>query len=98
LSPAGHRRVDELLDQLAEAGADREWLVRFAKSRQAEADEGHADSAADAALGRMLSRQEMDALYSGFATIRDREPLDDVANWANAVLMLLEDAAGDARR
>ena len=30
----------------------------------------------------------------GFRTIRDEEPLDDVADWANAVLALLEDEAG----
>jgi hypothetical protein len=97
LTPEGHRRVDELLDELAAAGANREWLVRFAWSRRAEADTGAPDNATDAELGRHLSGQEIDALYSGFATIRDREPLDDVSAWANAVLQLLEDAAGDAR-
>src|SRR3954452_5046764 len=40
LTPEGHRRVDELLDQLAGAVADREWLVRFARARRAEADAG----------------------------------------------------------
>ena len=41
---------------------------------------------------------EFDAPFTGFATIRDEEPLDDVAAWANAVLALLEDVAGGAIR
>jgi hypothetical protein len=32
-------------------------------------------------------------LTAGFRTIRDQEPLDDVADWANAVVALLEDEA-----
>jgi hypothetical protein len=40
----------------------------------------------------MLSEEELDILTVGFMTIRDQEPLDDVANWANAVLALLADA------
>jgi hypothetical protein len=39
----------------------------------------------------MLSRDELYALLAGFKTIRDEEPLDDVADWANAVVALLED-------
>jgi len=30
-------------------------------------------------------------LATGFTTIRDQESLDDVADWANAVLALRED-------
>ena len=30
LTPEGRERVDELLDQLAEAAGGREWLTRFA--------------------------------------------------------------------
>jgi hypothetical protein len=41
----------------------------------------------------MLTRQELDGLIAGFMTIRDQEPLDDVADWANAVVALLEDEA-----
>jgi hypothetical protein len=41
----------------------------------------------------MLTEQEFDALTAGFITIRDQEPLDDVADWANAVLALLDDEA-----
>jgi hypothetical protein len=33
---------------------------------------------------------------TGFITIRDQEPLNDVGDWANAVLTLLEDEAGGA--
>ena len=43
--------------------------------------------------GRMLTKQELESLRVGFMTIRDQEHLDDVANWANAVLALLEDEA-----
>ena len=98
LTTDGHRRVDELLEQLSAAVANRQWLIRFAKARRAEADTGRVDSAQDAAIDTMLSRSEIDALYTGFATIRDTEQLDDVANWANAVLALLQDAALDRPR
>ena len=92
LTPEGHRRVDELLDQLAEVVADREWLVRFAKARRTEADSGRVDAGA-ADPGEMLSRRELDALMTGFITIRDEEQLDDVTDWANAVVVLLQDDA-----
>jgi len=93
LGPEGHRRVDELLDQLSAAVGEREWLRRFAMARREEADEGRQDAAAEAAIDSMLTSQELDALYTGFATIRDTETRDDVSNWANAVLALLQDAA-----
>lgn len=99
LTRDGHARVDELLRQLAAAaGADHEWLVRFAKSRQSEADTGRTAGAGDPEPARMLTQPEFDALYTGFSTIRDQEPLDDVASWANAVLQLLEDEAGGGIR
>ena len=41
--------------------------------------------------GDRLDSQELDVLTAGFMQIRDQEPLDDVANWANAVLALLQD-------
>jgi hypothetical protein len=91
LTPEGHTRVDELLAQLAEAaGTNRAWLVRFAKARQHEADLGRID-VTDVEPALMLSQPELDALNAGFMTIRDTEQLDDVANWANAVLALLRD-------
>ena len=89
LTPAGHARVDELLEQLARAAGGREWLVRFAKAREAEAE--GAAIADDPA--RRLSREELQALKVGFRTIRDEEPRDDVTDWANAVLALLQDEA-----
>jgi hypothetical protein len=88
LSPEGHRRVDELLDQLAEAAGGHAWLVRFAKAQRDEADTG---AAATATPEHQLSEQELDVLIRGFMTIRDTEQADDVADWANAVLVLLED-------
>src|SRR5262245_23122922 len=89
LTPEGHRRVDELLDQLADVVADREWLVRFTRARRAEADLGRLDPAPD-----VLAPQEIVALAQGFRAIRDEEQLEDVANWAGAVVALLQDEAG----
>jgi len=86
LTPEGRARVDELLDQLAAAAGGRERLVRFAAVRRAEADTAELESAPDE-----LTRQELDALTAGFMAIRDGEQLDDVADWANAVLALLQD-------
>jgi hypothetical protein len=94
LTPEGHRRVDELLEQLTEVVGNREWLVRFAKARMAEADAARTDASAGPDPGEMLSERERDGLLAGFMTIRDQEPLDDVADWANAVIALLEDEAG----
>ena len=98
LTPDGRRRVDELLDQLAAAVGGREWLVRFATARKAEADVGRTGLDAGTDPGAMLTREERDALIAGFVRIRDQEPLDDVSDWANAVLALLGDEAADARR
>ena len=92
LTPEGRRRVDELLDQLAVAGRGREWVLRFAMAREAEVDDGHTRASSDGEPGESLSEQELDVLTAGFITIRDQEPLDDVADWANAVLALLADA------
>ena len=93
LTPEGRRRVDELLDELAAAGHGREWVVRFALTREAEVDAGRTDASADEP-GARLSPRELDVLTAGFMTIRDQEPLDDVSNWANAVLALLADERG----
>lgn len=91
LTPEGRARVDELLDELAEAGASREWVVRFAMARHAEADAGCADSSTVEEPAQMLTEDELDVLTVGFKTIRDQERLDDVTDWANAVLALLKD-------
>ena len=87
LTPEGHARVDELLEQLARVAGRREWLVRFAKAREAEAE----GTAIVADPVRMLGDDDLYALILGFKTIRDEEPLDDVTDWANAVLALLQD-------
>lgn len=91
LTPEGHARVDELLEQLAQAVGGREWLLRFAHVREAEADSGRTGVSAAAEPASMLTEQELDGLIAGFTTIRDQEPLDDVGDWANAVLALLTD-------
>src|SRR5262245_19177653 len=96
LTPEGHARVDQLLDQLAAAAGGRAQLLRFAGARRAEADLGRADEFDEPADG--LSDAELDALIVGFKTIRDSEQLDDVTDWANAVLALLQDElAGGSR-
>jgi hypothetical protein len=79
--------VDELLDELAEAAGGRRRLARFAGDRRAEADTGRTQKETT----DELTRQELDALRGSFMAIRDREQLDDVANWANAVIALLQD-------
>ena len=92
LTPEGRRRVDELLHQLATAGQSHEWIVRFALAREAEADSGRTDASAAAyEPAQRLGKDEVDVLVTGFVTIRDQERLDDVTDWANAVLALLRD-------
>jgi hypothetical protein len=91
LTPEGLARVDELLTELVAAGGGHESLVRFAELRKAEADSGRIDVTPEAEP--VLAGREFDAVFTGFTTIRDQEPLDDVADWANAVLALLEDDA-----
>ena len=59
--------------------------------REAEADGGHLDDPVDVEPADMIAEPELDALLRGFMTIRDQEPRDDVADWANAVIALLED-------
>ena len=93
LTPEGHRRVDEFLEQLAELAGGHDAVARFASARKAEADLGPADVAEPADPRRTLTREELDVLIAGFRTIRDQETLDDVADWANAVVALLEDEA-----
>jgi hypothetical protein len=94
LTPEGRNRVDELLEQLGEGAGAHEAVASFAAARKAEADVGRMEGSAVVAPGRALSRQELDVLIPGFRAIRDQEPLDDVADWANAVVALLEDEAG----
>ena len=91
LTTEGRERVDELLGQLGEATARDERVARFALARKAEVDAGRADTAADTEPAHALTQQELDGLLGGFLRIRDQEPRDDVSDWANAVVALLED-------
>jgi hypothetical protein len=88
LTPEGRARVEELLGQLAEAARADGRVVAFAAARRAEVAAGRVDLA----LPASLTEQEVDVLLGGFLRIRDQEPRDDVADWANAVVALLEDA------
>ena len=96
LTPEGRDRAGELLSQLAEAAGGDDRVVRFALARRAEVDAGLADSAGDDPSSA-LTEQERDGLLAGFMRIRDQEPRDDVADWANAVVALLEDEARSDR-
>jgi hypothetical protein len=92
LTPEGHARVDELLDQLARDAGMRPSLLEFARARRVEADLGRTDLSPVEEPD--LTEPELNALLAGFMTIRDAEHRDDVADWANAVIALLEDDAG----
>ena len=88
LTPEGHRRVSELLDELVQAAGADDWLTRFVADRRAQARHGARPGAAQPPPP---PRQELDRRIAGFTTIRDQEPLDDVGDWANAVIALLQD-------
>ena len=51
LTPEGHKRVDELLDQLAEVVGDHAAVARFAAARRAEADVGRTETSAGVSPG-----------------------------------------------
>jgi hypothetical protein len=91
LSPEGHARVDELLDGLAASVGDTGLVAQFAVIHKQEADSGKLAAGPDP--GRSFTRRQLDDLITGFTIIRDQEPLDDVNDWANAVIQLLEDDA-----
>jgi hypothetical protein len=91
LTPEGHLRVDQLLEQLAATVPGHPWLVAFAKAREAEADAGALGSDEPTDPVHRLTDEELERLAAGFMTIRDQEPADDVADWANAVVALLQD-------
>jgi hypothetical protein len=91
LTPEGHHRVDELLDGLARSVGDRGLVSQFAMIREREADSGKLAAGPDPGLS--FTKQQLDELITGFTIIRDQEPLDDVNDWANAVIQLLEDDA-----
>ena len=91
LTPAGRARVHELLTELGGLAGGREPLVRFAGALKADVDAGGSSDVTGAGEG--LSAEDVNGLLAGFMQIRDQEPLDDVADWANAVVVLLEDLA-----
>ena len=74
----------------------RPTLLDFARARRVEADLGRIDLSP--VEEPKLTEPEINALLGGFMTIRDSEHLDDVADWANAVIALLEDETGLRRR
>ena len=82
--------MDELLEQLAGMVPGHPWLVAFAKAREAEAPRIRLGDEVGDPVHR-LTDEELERLASGFMTIRDEEPADDVGDWANAVIALLED-------
>jgi len=92
LTPEGHAKVDGLLDELAREAGMRPSLVEFARARRIEADLGRPELSP--VEEPELTEPERNALLAGFIAIRDAEHMDDVANWANAVIALLEDEAG----
>jgi hypothetical protein len=91
LTPAGRVRVGELLDGLADSVGDRGLVSEFAMLRKQEAESGNVAAGPDP--GRLFTKQQLDELITGFTIIRDDEPLDDVNDWANAVIQLLLDDA-----
>src|SRR3954452_22816879 len=66
LTSHGRERVDELLDQLANAAGNRDDIVRFAKAEKADADLGRTST--DTGLLRTLTKRELDVLATGFTT------------------------------
>ena len=94
LTPEGRRRAGELLEQLLDAAAGDEPVVRFAADRKIEIDLGRTILPTSQAPEAWPGGRDVDSLMAGFTAIRDQEPLDDVADWANAVVALLEDRAG----
>lgn len=91
LTPEGRRRVETLLCELVQASGDHEWVARFARERTAEVETGRVEAATPGDPTLRLSVEELDRVTAGFMTIRDEEPLDDVADWANAVVELITD-------
>jgi hypothetical protein len=91
LTPEGRVRVDELLQGLADSVGDEGLVSQFAMIRKQEADSGKLAAGLDP--GQSFTKAQLDDLITGFTIIRDQEPLDDVNDWANAVIQLLEDDA-----
>ena len=94
LTPEGRERVDELLDQLAEAAGGTRVAYAFRRGPETRRlTRAALPSRPKRSRGGCSQSRSSTSLRVGFMTIRDQEHLDDVANWANAVLALLEDEA-----
>jgi hypothetical protein len=91
LTPEGRARVDELLEGLSDKVGDQGLVSQFAVIRKQEVDSGKLAAGPDP--GRSFTKEQFDGLITGFTLIRDQESLDDVNDWANAVIQLLEDDA-----
>ena len=96
LTPAGRARIDELLDDLVASAGNHGEVVRFASARRAEVTRCETVGT-ELESTEMLTASELNELIGGFIRIRDQEHLDDVADWANAVIALLEDASAAPR-
>ena len=88
LTAEGRQRAEELLDQLIASAGGRRSILLFAEARRTELDIGNVGPSDP---GPPFAAGELEELTVGFMAIRDDEQLDDVANWANAVLALLRD-------
>jgi hypothetical protein len=88
LTAEGRQRAGELLDQLIASAGGHPSVVLFAEARRTELDTGRVDPIDPVPP---FATRELEELTVGFMAIRDDEQLDDVANWANAVLALLRD-------
>jgi hypothetical protein len=91
LTPDGRARVNELLDELSASVGNEGLVAEFAATRKQEVASGTLAPWPDD--GRWFSQHQLDELITGFTIIRDQERLDDVNDWANAVIQLLEDDA-----
>lgn len=91
LTPEGRARVDELLDELDASVGHQGLVSEFALTRKQEVASGKLAPWPDD--GRWFRERQLDELITGFTIIRDQERLDEVNDWANAVIQLLEDDA-----
>jgi hypothetical protein len=91
LTPEGRKRAEQLLAELIEAAKTHACVVQFARDRDAELKAGQVGPVELSDPTLRFSEEELDRVTAGFMEIRDEEPLDDVSDWANAVLELLSD-------
>jgi hypothetical protein len=91
LTPEGRERAEQLMVELTQAANNHACVVQFARDRDAELKSGHVGAVELSDPTLRFSEDELDEVTAGFMEIRDEEPLDDVSDWANAVLELLSD-------